>query len=438
MRKERIKALVLTIIAVLLIITGIIFIVYHALNGNYLNYKYIGEESNNYIAVSDGENVGYINTNGKEIISLKYPITTSMMIDEEIDLSMFSAYNNLFPYTDSNDKVGIVDNNENVILEASFDYINIINDNLLIVLEDGDYYLADINGNNILNTTYNDISTIDDVPSYYIVYTNDGAGLINEAGDVLLEPIYDNLTVTKDSSSSNFLVFCTIDNTKEIYLYTNSLSKIDSLSNMDFMYYESGIIYLTDTTNTFYMYEVSTGNLRTLTNSYTYMNPFYNGLALVMNADNKIGYIDEFENLVVDYQYDYEGTTDFNNNALAVVNLDGLKGVVNTSFEEVIPLEYVSIEIIDDNHFIVLDDESDAYIIDANSNKITENVYSSILTTDYDNIYLVSKEENNTTLYGIIDEEGNEIIPVDYLDIQIYDNCYVLKKAENKYLVQKR
>ena len=71
-------------------------------------------------------------------------------------------------------------------------------------------------------------------------------------------------------------------------------------------------------------------------------------------------------------------------------------------------------------------------------NRVTAYDYDNIELTDYSNIFIVSKVSNNKTLYGIINSDGEEIIPVEYEDIKISDDYFVLKRKNNEFYLEKR
>ncbi len=408
----------------------------------YINYKYIGTENDNYLAISDGKKFGYIDTDLNQIIELKYPIIDSMKLEEgKIDLSSFTSVDGLFPYTTNENKIGLVDKNGKVVLKAKYDLVNVINKNFIIVIEDGEYYFSDSKGNNILGSTFQDIAQIDDVSDCYLVYKNNKVGLINSDGTLLLDYNYDKIDVIKDSNSSNIVINATISETKEIYLYnikTKELNTLSNLFNMNPIYFVDGNIYLVDSTGKYNIYTISNSNLKVLNNNYISIRPFYEGLAQAINNEILVGYIDINENVVIPYQYTFDISTDFDINNLAVVGKNNLVGVINTNNEEVIPIKYTYINIIDDNHFIVLDQNNKSYIIDKNEKKLTKEDYDSIEKTEVSDVFLVSKTSKNNTVYGIIDSRGKVIVDVDYEDIQITTNCFILEKGENEYYIEKR
>ena len=434
MKDKKRKVLIIAGIALLLIGVGLITSQFDFENKNNVNFDYIGNESEEYISVSDGNNVGYINTDLEQVIDLKYPVLDSMKIDEEIDLSVFKVKDGLFPYT-STDKIGLVDKNENIVIDAKYDYINVISKDFIIVNEDGDYYIINSNGKKI-SSSFQDIATIEDVDNLYLVYNNDKVGLIDINNNLLLECNYDSISVLVDDISSKYLINAFKDNSVELYLYNNGkVELVNNYSNVDVMFFSNNNIYMTDYEGKYSIYNIETNTLKTLNNTYVAIEPYYNDIALAVNENGLVGYIDKDENVIIDYQYSYDKSSSFKDN-IAIVGKDGNVGIINNANKEVLPFKYADINIIDDNRFIVLDKSNKMYIVDSKDNKVSD-VYNYINITDFKDIFLVSNTSKNKIYYGIINSDGEEIVPVKYEDIKISDNYFILKQ-DNKYSIEKR
>lgn len=204
---------------------------------------------------------------------------------------------------------------------------------------------------------------------------------------------------------------------------------------IDVMFFSNDDVYMADFEGKYSIYNIEAKSLKTLNNTYVAIEPYYNGIALAVNENGLIGYIDKDENIVIDYQYSYDKSTSFKN-GMAVVGENDNVGVINKNDEKIIPFKYVDIDIIDDKSFIVLDKNNKMYIIDNKENKVS-NVYDYINITDFKDIFLVSKTSNSKTLYGIINSNGKEIVPVKYEDIKISNNYFILKQ-NNEYSIEKR
>ena len=437
MENKKTKLLIISGVALILIGIGLVSSQFNFYSKDKikLNYRYIGNESEGYISISDGKNVGYISTNLEQVIGLKYPVLDNMKINDDVDLSNFKVKDGLFPYTSEN-KIGLVDKDENIVIDAKYDYINVISKDFIIVSDNGNYNIINSKGEIMFPSSFQDIATIEDVDNLYLAYNNNKVGLIDINNNFLLECNYDNVSVLVDDVSSNYLINATRDNNVELYLYSDGrLDLVNNFSNIDVMFFSNDDIYMADFEGKYSIYNIEAKSLKTLNNTYVAIEPYYNGIALAVNENGLIGYIDKDENIVIDYQYSYDKSTSFKN-GMAVVGENDNVGVINKNDEKIIPFKYVDIDIIDDKSFIVLDKNNKMYIIDNKENKVS-NVYDYINITDFKDIFLVSKTSNSKTLYGIINSNGKEIVPVKYEDIKISNNYFILKQ-NNEYSIEKR
>ncbi len=440
MMKSKKIVLTLASLGVVLSLAAVIIYTITTLNSNALNYQYVGTPSNHYVVVSDGKKYGYITEDGKEVTSLKYDIMDSMKLDDyTINLDGFKFVDGLAQYTEDMN-YGLLNEQGKEIIDADYSSIEVINKNLIIV-SDNNFYFINQDNEKLFNQEFEMITSIEGLDSIFIVSSDGRQALINNKGEILTEYKYDSIYELVDSSSNNY-VFCAMyGDYTDIYLYnseTLSFTKLDNFDNYTPTIFNDSNIYFVSPTGLYSIYNINTNNIITLNNNYTAIGPFVNSLAFAINSNNLVGYINEKEETVIDFQYDYNNTESFTTYGLAVVGKDNLVGVINTDNEQVLDFNYLNINIINNNRFLVLDQDNNKYIIDAKGNRITETDYDNIELTDYPNIFIVSKVSNNKTLYGIINSDGEEIIPVEYEDIKISDDYFVLKRKDNEFYIEKR
>lgn len=440
MMKSKKIVLTLASLGVVLSLAAVIIYTITTLNSNALNYQYVGTPSNHYVVVSDGKKYGYITEDGKEVTSLKYDIMDSMKLDDNtINLDGFKFVDGLAQYTEDMN-YGLLNEQGKEIIDADYSSIEVINKNLIIV-SDNNFYFINQDNEKLFNQEFEMITSIEGLDSIFIVSSDGRQALINNKGEILTEYKYDSIYELVDSSSNNY-VFCAMyGDYTDIYLYnseTLSFTKLDNFDNYTPTIFNDSNIYFVSPTGLYSIYNINTNNITTLNNNYTAIGPFVNSLAFAINSNKLVGYINEKEETVIDFQYDYNNTESFTTYGLAVVGKDNLVGVINTDNEQVLDFNYLNINIINNNRFLVLDQDNNKYIIDAKGNRITETDYDNIELTDYPNIFIVSKVSNNKTLYGIINSDGEEIIHVEYEDIKISDDYFVLKRKDNEFYIEKR
>ena len=257
---------------------------------------------------------------------------------------------------------------------------------------------------------------------------------MNDQGKIILECQYNQ--ILKQTDHNNHYIFqATIGENIENYYYSNStIRKIEDAKNMNIFNLDNQYIYYTDSDGLFYLYDLSTNQMKQFTNKYVAMGTFNNGLALAINEDMKAGFIDENEKVVISFKYDGEFTSDFSSTNYAVVAQDNLVGVIDQSGKEILPIEYNRVTILDEQYFFVINQNNQASIIDTNQKEVTTKKYSSISTIE-NFPYLLTKDTNQ--LYGIINYQGKEIIPNQYKAITVYKDYFLLQSKDNEYIIKK-
>ena len=165
------------------------------------------------------------------------------------------------------------------------------------------------------------------------------------------------------------------------------------------------------------------------------VSSFREGLAY-FSIDGKYGYIDKNGEIAIEPVY---SDADYFKNGIAFVNIDGCKGAINTKGEEVIPVIYDHIYwnenyiitetgaekeyyLVNGDHVSKTSDES----VQAEENgEILEKLKS---TYDYvGNFYHGRAEVFDGTYYGVVDEQGELLIPLEHSDVRVFeDGSYLL------------
>ena len=437
---KRILIILFVLLSLIMIVTGIMIVT----NTNafqfdlILPYSYIGNITDSYIPVSDGENFGYIDKNGDIILPIEYPILDSMKNEDgSLNLDKLQVKEDLMLYTDDTMLFGVVDIDQNIIIPARYNDLTIINKDLFLVYDLTSYYFINASLERVFENGFSLVQPYSDLEDVFLVTMDDGFyNLFTSDGSLLLDQSYQQINKIYDSSSNTHLFIATNGNYIDYYLYQdNKLLKLDSLTNMQLQEFTGGTIILINNNGNYISYSIDEEKQVVYQEEYISLSAFSNGLSLVVNNDGLAGYIDSEEQLVIPYQYDYYNTFSFTDYDLAVASKNNLVGVINKEGEEILSFEYTYIEIINKNRFIVIDQDNNANIIDENENILTSTSYQSIISTALPNLFIVSKEENDTIYYGLIDDNGNKIIELQYLNIMVEDH-YILVQSDTEYLIK--
>lgn len=441
MKKKVLIFLLIILIIALIIVNGIYFKNKITTNSSLsLSYPYIGIMKNNYITVSNGKTYSYLNTTTNKLITdLKYPITDSLKINEVPYLSNLYFQDGLAPITNNLNYFGLIDTKGNTIIEPQYSTIEVINRDLILVHLNGTYYFINQKNEKKLNQEFQYIEIIDKEQNIFIAKNEENYGVINEKGDTLLDFQYDNIIVINNKKNTNYLIFASNNQTKETYiLKNNTLTKLEKCDNLLTELYSDDFIYYTDTTGKYYIYNIKEDQLITLKNHYIALGPYNNGLALAVNKEIKVGFIDENEQVIIPYQYNLELSSNFDEYGYAVVGENNYVGVIDTTGKEIIPTSYFSINTLTKENFLVTDEKEKTYIINQNNENITNDRYDNISIIENSPWLLTTKKDaNNQEQYGIIDYNGKEIIEPKYLSVKAYDNYFQLQETKNKYIIKK-
>lgn len=161
---------------------------------------------------------------------------------------------------------------------------------------------------------------------------------------------------------------------------------------------------------------------------------FINKLAVVIK-DGRYGVIDQNNEVVVPFKYDYIQADDLNDKYLKF-SLNGKWGVMDNSYNEIIPPIYKSIG--NDSYDIVsvsYDNEFYAFLNLKTKMLITDFIYKIVITDQFiekynyfqNNYAVVSRDSVNLNL---LDLEGTEFFKENYKGIKIINSEYILLKVE--------
>jgi len=134
---------------------------------------------------------GIVDIDGKVVIKPEY-----------VCVQRFLGNNDLFEVEDKNGKWGLVDHEGKIVLDVKYDMINTYNKDFSMVLLDNNKGLIDNSGKVILDSIYYSIGKINKYNVTEIVmeqknngYDEQRRGLINEKGEILIEPKFYALEV---------------------------------------------------------------------------------------------------------------------------------------------------------------------------------------------------------------------------------------------------
>jgi len=333
---------------------------------------------------------GFIDTTGKEVIPIKYKRAEDF-------------YHGIAK-VNYNEKVGFIDSTDEAVIPFNYDHIT-------------GFYSG-------IATTF--IGTTDDLGNNI-----DGKyGLIDYNGNVLAEPIYDQV------STSDGFIFAKTDN---MYGILKNGKVVVPFNYFKFYGYHNGAIIasrpLTEKEEKAYQKEQKKREKedgeqeQEQEQEQDYVEYTYDDSEII----GKFGVIDTSNNIIVPFNYD--NAFPLNNN-LIIVKKKGKYGIINEKNKTVLDFDY-------DIIFPIEEGNGEAYLrtktgtkygcIDNHANVIAESIYDQIDLLNSDNGFVIVTKGDKK---GCINSEGKLILPIEYDSITIYDeNTFSISIGDEYYKV---
>jgi len=245
-----------------------------------------------------------------------------------------------------------------------------------------------------------------EIKNYFAVYQDEKWGILGSDGEMVIEPMYQEMPIVIDSSKDIFLYTYDINeeegtyktkviNSKNEEIWTK-YDKVESLENYD----KSG-------------------------------NVWYEKDVLKVQKDGKWGLITLNGNEISEIIYDDIKTLKGVENSI-IVEKDGNIGLLNNKGIKIADTEYSQIFKFGEdykNGYITVNKEGKYGIIDFNKAVIFENKYANIKPIYSSNKYAVKIDK----AYKIIDKSGNILLDRNFEDIKDINDSNIIFKENGKY-----
>lgn len=159
-----------------------------------------------------------------------------------------------------------------------------------------------------------------------------------------------------------------------------------------------------------------------------------NPTIFAVKSNDLWGFVNQSGELIVDFFYesiDYPPLRGYSleNKYIKVLKNNKL-GLIDTSFNEVLPIEFSSISVynLDKKDFFILTKDEKMGVFDDKLNSIIPIQYERIFPSQGMNTFLVKENEK----WGVIDLNGKVLFPTEYLIVGVGNTTYTIHK-DNKY-----
>ena len=277
--------------------------------------------------------------------------------------------------------------------------------------------------------------------TYFAAYENNKWGVIDENGDIVIDPSYEEMIIIPDNKTDIFL--CTYDvnfetgeystkalNSQNQEIFTD-YTKIEAISNYDEnnnLWYEKNILKVQK--------DGKWGAINF--NGETILNIEYDAIeaipgvenALLIQKDGKYGVADDEGRVILDTNYaEITNLGKTNRDGYIVKDDTGLYGIVDSSKKVILPNQYQEIEKVYGNDLYVVTQDG--------SQKVVNNNGEDILTQGFEQIAAILKTKDQGVIYitngkyGVMSLTGEVLIQAQYDNlIEAKENTFIATKGE--------
>ena len=276
--------------------------------------------------------------------------------------------------------------------------------------------------------------------NYHSVYTNGKWGVINSKGEIVLEPIYDEMVQVPNKSKKVFI--CTYDvnygsetykskavNEKNENLFPQ-YEKVDVIQNVDEnnnLINEDGILKVYKN-GKYGIIDLEGKEILPCEYDDIYsLNSVKNSIITVRG--NKKGLVDSKGSIIISNEYkNIEKLTNKYENGYIIENDQNKFGVISYNKKIVLECKYDEIKnVYGDNSYVVKENDK-LKIVDSQGNSYLEGKFEDIISINNENIVIKTNSK-----IGVVKKTGEQLIPAEYDELKyLFSNNYIAKK-DNKY-----
>lgn len=387
------------VIAILILVAVAGIWIYHIIEEQGKDYKIETVKQYNYFVLKKENQYGVIDTTGNIVVEPEY---TEVKIPNP-EKAVFVCY--------QGETTRVLNERKKVILDQ-YDKVqpirleNISSDlmyekSILTYEKDGKYGLINFEGKEITKAIYDEISSLPYKEGELLVKQNDKYGIINIKGNQIIEIAYDEIKVDgyyTEENNYRYAGYIVLIKTQEGYRYGYLNAKGKEILETEYNQ----------------IYRVT--EIEDKDSEY-----------LICAKNGQYGIAKKQEIIVGnDYQsIQYDAT-----NQVFIVEKSKKYGVINLEGKLIVPVQYKQIDIT--GIYLYAQNEQGTTVYNSNGTEAKIEANIAILNTNNEK-YRIRINNENGTKYGVINQEGKQIIEEKYSYIEyLYDNYFIVSNENRK------
>lgn len=411
---KKVVGVIIALVVLIMIITSVVKILKN-------NPSEDAFRTASYYSVYTNGKWGVIDNNGESVISASYD---EMIVIPNNKKAIFVCTYDVQDTTNEYKTKVLNEKNEEILkgydkIEAIDNYDSKQNiwfeDNLLRVKKNDKYGLIDFNGKTVLECEYDSINSLKGVTENIIVEKDGKVGLVNAKGQTIIKTEYTSIQTMKEGYKSEYLV----QNAEGKYgVISTSGTLILEPKYDEIRYLDSNETYAVKLDGSTQLVNSKGETLQTSEGEeYIYAK----GDNVIVSKDGKFGLEKTTGEQVIGYDYE---DLKYTFSIYYIAKKDGKYGIINVNNETVKEFEYSNMYCVEEGNFIVADKtETETVILDNNLSQKLSGIVSEInVTKGYIKMYTGSEYKYYNFKF---EEKSNKEI--------LSQNTLFLSKKDGKY-----
>lgn len=275
--------------------------------------------------------------------------------------------------------------------------------------------------------------------TYFTMLENGKWGVIDNKGNTVIQPIYDEMVLIPNNQKAIFL--CTYDvlengeyktkvlnqNNEQLFSDYEIIEVLDNYDEKSNVWYEDDVLKIKVDGKYGLINFKGEKILDTIYDDIHTLKGVKN--SLILNKDGNIGICNNYGNVIADTIYkDIKPLGENYENGYVVVTLDNKYGVVGIDKNIKIDFNYEDINYIGSQQYYAVKSKGKAYIFDNSTNTTFQKEYEAVENITGESIIV---KQNGS--YGIVDKGGAKKVESNYEYLEYAFSNYYIAKKNGKY-----
>ena len=276
--------------------------------------------------------------------------------------------------------------------------------------------------------------------SYYTVLSNNKFGIIDNKGDIVIEPTYDEMVIVPNKLKAIFV--CTYDvndqtgdyktkaineQNQEILMGYDKIEAIDNYDSKQNIWYEDNVLRVSKNGKYGLIDFAGTQLLPCEYDEITSLKSIKNNF--IVKKDQKVGLVNEKGQTIINVEYNKILTLkEGYNSDYIIVNENNNYGLINTSGKIIIEPKYEEVKYLNNKTIFAVKEAGAWKAINEDNQVIVNSGYDDIIEANGDNIVIIKNGK-----YGVINTAGETKIEPTYEDLKYAFSIYYIAKQNGLY-----